>query len=153
MFSRYTIHTEGDEALGASTPETILLLTAPASVVFRLVEYGVSFDGVTAANSPVLVELVYGDAAETGTGSGATEQQVEGSARAAAVVGEHSFSVEPTVLVVLKPFFVDPNKGILIVQNPLIREYQRNITTRVLGIRCTAPDAVNVRGYMEWEEE
>ena len=153
MSARYTVQTAVAQALAAATAETLLLITAPTGLVYRLAEWSVGFDGVTAANVPVLVELVSSDGTTGGTATTQASQQIEGATRAALATAERAFTAEPTVLAVLKPYLVDPNKGIIIVQNPLIREFQRNSTPRILGLRVTAPDIVNVRGYMEWEEE
>lgn len=153
MSRRYTVETAGAQALGAGVPETILSIVAPVGLVYRLAEFSVSFDGITAAAVPVLVELMASTQATTGSSTAHTPLQTEGAVVAVVATAARGFTVEPTVLSVLKPWLVDPNKGILIVQNPLVREFQRNATPRAMVLRCTAPAGVNVRGYMEWEEE
>ena len=48
MGSVYSITGEAEEALAAATAETVLQLIGHASVKARIIEWGVSFDGVSA---------------------------------------------------------------------------------------------------------
>lgn len=153
MASGFTITTEGAEALAASTAETILMIVGAANVAFRLVEFGISFDGVTSDAVPALVELVSSTQATAGTNTGATEQQIRGPAdHNPQCTGFHSYTAEPTVLSVVKEWFVPQFMGGLVVQFPLGREFEQVTSADGIGIRVTASATVNCRAYMEWEE-
>lgn len=153
MSARYVVAQSAPNALAAATAETILGITRPAASRARLTEIGVFFDGVTAANVPVLVELMSSDGTLTGTADAVVPEQLGGIVVASDITGEEIFTAEPTVLSLIKPFLVDPNKGRLILQFPLSREIDQLSTSRFLYLRCTAVDIVNVRSYMEFVEQ
>ncbi len=152
MAAGYTFTTEGAEALAAATAETILNLINAANSLVRLIEFGISFDGVTATAVPVLVELMNSTQATAGTSSSATIRQLRGPTRTVQASAAHSYTVEPTVLTGLREWLVRPDGGLLIIQFPLGREPEQVTTADGFPIRATAPAIVNVRGYMEFEE-
>ncbi len=143
-------------ALSAATAKTILNLIAGANQQAIITEFSVSFDGVTASATPVLVELCQSTQAGAGTaGSTPTPALIRGLGTAGATTGIN-YSAEPTVLSVIKHWLVTPNGGLLVIQSPLGRETITNLsgssTVKAVAVRCTAPAAVNVRGYIEFEE-
>lgn len=153
MSSGFTITTEGSEALAASTAETVLMIVGAANVTFRLVEFGISFDGVTATAVPAVVELVSSTQATAGTNTGATEKQIRGNPNhTPQCTGFHSYTAEPTVLTPIKELFVPQFMGLLVMQFPLGREFEQLTSADGIGIRVTASATVNCRGWMEWEE-
>ena len=150
----YTITTAGALALTAATAKTILNIINGTNALVRLVEFSVSFDGVTATAVPVLVELCSSTQAGAGTPTGGmfTPTQIRGATRACQATGGRNYSAEPTALTVWKEWLVPAFNGVLVLQCPLGREPEQIVTVDGLLLRCTAPAGVNVRGYMEFEE-
>ncbi|SRR5258706_9573733 len=143
-------------ALAAGAPKTTILITAGASVPLRNVEWAQGFDGVTATNIPVLVELIVWSGATFGTRTIATPQQTYGESTATTIAsGFVNFTAEPTVITVIKEWLVTPNGGLLVMQSPLNRELLSTSSLGLIkgfGLRCTAQQVVNVRGYLEYSE-
>jgi hypothetical protein len=152
MASRYTVESNGDIALVGATAKSILSFISGANALHRVIELSVSFDGVTAGNEPVTVELCSSTMAVAGTSTAHTIVQSGGPARSVEGTARRNYTVEPTVLTVLKRWLVRPDGGLLILQFPLGREAEQIITADAHILRCTAPDAVNCQGYMEVEE-
>lgn len=152
MPAGYVINTEGVQALAAAAAETILNIVNAANSLVRLVEFSVSFDGVTATAVPVLVELCSCTQATAGTSSAAAITQIRGATRTVDATARRQFTAEPTVITVLKPYLVRADGGLVIVQFPLGREPEQTVTADGLLLRCTAPAIVNARGGMEFEE-
>jgi len=151
MAAGYVVNTGGDVALAATTAKTVLNVIAGTGAPIRLVEFGVSFDGVTAGNEPVTVEICSSTQATAGTSSSATPRQIRGATRTVQASGARNYTGEPSVLTVLKSFLVHPQGGGLVVQFPLGREMEEAATNGI-ALRLTAPDAVNAQAYMEFEE-
>lgn len=157
MATGYVVNTgTAAVALVAATAKTVLLCTSNATKQFTLVEFGVAFDGTSSTAVPVLIELVAGTAATAGTSTAFTPLLVRGDPNeVAACTAGIAFTVEPTVLTPLKSWLVSPTAGLL-VQSPLGREITSTVAAasarKALGLRITAPAAVNVRAYWEVEE-
>jgi hypothetical protein len=135
---------------------TFLNVIAPAGHGLSLVEFGISFDGVTASAVPVFVELCASTQAGAGTaGITPTATQIRGrSTGGSAPTAGANYTVEPTVLTTLKQWYVTPNGGLFVMQFALGREVECDSsagTTKALALRITPPAIVNVRGYMEVE--
>jgi len=152
MAARYTAETTGDIALSAATAKTILNVIAGSNALVRLIELGVSFDGVTASAEPVTVELCSSTQAGAGTSTSHTIVQSGGPTRTVQATAQRNYSAEPTTLTVLKRWLVPAFMGSLVLQFPLGREPEQVTTADGLCLRCTAPATVNVQGYMEFEE-
>lgn len=145
-------------ALVAATAKTVLMAMAPSTISGNAIELSFMFDGVNAANVPVLCELVKSTNATNSTPgtNNTTVTPVQsrgpgntGGAGQAPLFTAFSASVsEPTVLTVLKRFLISPTSGVL-YQAPMGRETEIPISTG-LGLRLTAPNAVNVRAYLEF---
>lgn len=147
----YFVTTEAEEALAAATAETLIQLRGVTTTRAKLIAWGVSFDGVTAAAAPVEVRLVR--QSTDGTASAASEIKADESAPAALLTAFHSFTAEPTTTDVFEHHEIHPQGG------NLIREYRpgtepivNNLTTSRLAIIATAPAIVNVVAWMQWEE-
>jgi hypothetical protein len=156
MAAGFTVKTAGATALTAATAKTLVNIIAGANRQAILVEISNSFDGVTASAVPVLVELVGSTQATAGTpGTSPTPTLIRGLGAALSTAAE-SYSAEPTVLTQLKQWLVTPNGGLVVVQFPLGREPQTNLsgsaTLLAMGLRDNAPAAVNARAYIEFEE-
>ena len=152
MASRYTVNTSAAQALAAATAETVVNWISGANSLSRCVEMSVSFDGITSSDIPVLVELGKCTQATAGTSTSHTIVQRGGPTRTAQGTAARLYSVEPTVITVLKEWFVRADGGLFVLQFPLGREFEQTTTADGLLIRCTAPAVVNVRAYLEIEE-
>lgn len=144
-------------ALAAATAKTILMLISGAANQPSIMEWCVSFDGVTSSAVPALVEEVLSTQGAAGTTTAFTPLQRRGwPVQTSANTAANNYTVEPTTLTMHKPYLVTPNGGILLVQYPLGREATGIVTAATagkgLGYRVTAPAIVNVRGYLEYEE-
>ena len=137
--------------------KTALMAIAAANSGLIVVEFGVSFDGVTASAVPALVELVSSTQATAGTGTGTpTVTQTRGRVTGGeppTVAGR--YSAEPTVLVRHRAWYVRQDGGLLVVQFPLGREPEIDDSGGAIkgyGIRVTVSANVNVMAYMEVEK-
>lgn len=151
MAAGYIIKTVGDNALAAATAETVLNIINAANGLIRLVEFSVSFDGTSATAEPVTVELCFSTQATAGTSTAVTPVQIRGPTRTVQATAARAYTAEPTVITVIKCWLVHPQLG-LVVQFPLGREPEQTTTADGLLLRCTAPAAVNVQAYLEFEE-
>jgi hypothetical protein len=140
-----------DQALAAATAETIMSVVNASGGVVTVTQFGVSFDGVTAAAEPVTIELGLCDQTSAGTNSDGTPVQIYGPTRTAQADFKHSFTAEPSTITVIGSWLVHPQTGIT-VQFPLGREPIQSTTADAILVRCTAPAIVNVRGHIWWEE-
>lgn len=152
MPARYSVETNGDVALTAATAKTIMNIINGTNALFRVVEWGVSFDGTSASAEPVAVEICSSTQATAGTSTSHTIAQVGGPTRTVQATAARNYTAEPTVITVLKRHLVRADGGLFVVQYPLGREVEQVTTADGILIRCTAPAAVNVQGYMEFEE-
>lgn len=151
MSAIYTVQKSAN-ALAAATAET--LLHVGAGVRVRLLEWGVSFDGVTASDVPVLVQVI----TQTTAGTGTTATPVPRDPAitlAAQSVARHSFSAEPTLGDILESHYVSPNGGLLVMQYPPGQEpVSAGGAAEYIGIRATAPtSAVNASVWFAFIEE
>lgn len=151
MSARYTADTNGDVALVAATAKTVINVINATNELLRIIEFGVGFDGVTAANEPVTVELCRSTQATAGTGTSHTIVQSGGPVRTVRATALRNYSAEPTVLTVVKRWLLHPQTGQTIAF-PLGREIEQVVSANALALRLTAPAAVNVQAYVEFEE-
>lgn len=148
MRSSYAL--AGAGALAAATAKTMLAVRGGAAFGLDLRRWGVSFDGVTASAVPVLVELCTWSGATSGTSTAATPVQTGGRVIAHGVGGSgQNFTVEPTVLAVVKAELVTPNGGLFEQEFAPDATYDSDVLTG-WAIRLTAPAIVNARAIMEW---
>lgn len=149
--ARYTITTEGEEALAAATAETILQLRGATTTKAKLIEIGVSFDGTSPTAEPVRIRVLR--QTTDGTATGASEEKDDPDDPTAGCTGFHSFTAEPTAGGVLRDFELHPAGLPFVLQWPLGREpVLDDATTSRVGIECTAPAVVNATGWITWEE-
>ena len=151
MSAGYTVESNGDIALVAATAKTIVNAINAANSLLRIVEMGVSFDGVAAAAEPVTVELCSSTQATAGTSTSHTIVQLRGPTRTVQATAARAYTAEPTVLTVLKRWLVHPQTG-MVLQFPLGREPEQVTTADGLCLRLTAPATLNAQGYLEFEE-
>ena len=138
-------------ALSAATAKTIVAGIAPTNQRFIVKEWSVTFDGVTASAVPVLCELVYSSGAGAGTSTSLTPtKQNPIDAETIQSTAKENYTAEPTTITVLDSMLISPTSGM-----KEIRPALRGVMCpggKTLGIRCTAPATVNVRGTMKCEE-
>lgn len=146
----YTASTGGQVALVAATAKSILAVIAPAQFGIDLRSVEIGFDGVTASNAPVLVEICSSTQAAAGTSTGGTVNQVYGRAITAGFTSQKNYSAEPTVLTTIDEFSLSPNAGLIIRDWPLGEGFDQDVSKAFI-IRCTAPAGVNARATMKFE--
>ncbi|WP_066373946.1 hypothetical protein [Herbidospora mongoliensis] len=147
----YTVDTNGDIALSAATAKTVLSYIAGSNAPFKIIELEIGFDGTSPTAEAVTVELCKSTEAGAGTATSHTVQTAGGTPRTAQGTGKRNFTAEPTVLTVIKRWLVHPQTG-RTWQFPLGREPQQTTSGQAYVVRCTAPAACNVQGYVEVEE-
>lgn len=136
-------------ALTANTAKTVLQIKAAANHRVKLLSWGVSFDGTVASNQPVVVELLRQTTA--GTATTLTPVKLDESlGETLQTTASHTATAEPTAGNVLSRVDVHPQGGYEFIF-PIGQEIILAGNGR-LGIRCTAPEAVNVIGKMQFEE-
>ena len=150
MPTGYAVLNTAAVALVAATAKSILSVIQGAGVAARITELAVSFDGVAAANTPVLVELCQSTQATTGTSTAFTPVLTRGQVRTVQSTAAVNYTAEPTVLTVIKTWLIHPQTSYP-MQLPLSREPER-VGAGAFVLRCTAPQAVNVRAHVEFEE-
>lgn len=141
-----------DVALSAATAKSILGIKAGASFGLVLRRQGTYFDGVTAGNEPVLVELCYATFATNAPGTNSTSvTPIQGGGRVTAhgMTAARAWTAEPTVLTVIDEALIHPQMGKVEWQPPG-DEYDTALGEG-FTIRVTAPQVVNGRAAMNVE--
>lgn len=148
----YTATSEGSEGLLAATRECVIQLRGVATARAKIIAWGISFDGATAAAVPVLVD--FETHSTDGTATGATEYPLDQSQPATALcTAFHSFSAQPTSSGILEQYLIHPQGGLFVREYPPEREvYLLAATTSRVGISVTAPAVVNVTAWLQWDE-
>jgi hypothetical protein len=133
-------------ALVAATAKTVIGVQSPAQFGCDLQGFAFAFDGVTAGNAPVTCELCRATFATNppGTASTAiTAQQEYGPTITPGFTAASAWTTEPTVLVPIWRFQLDPNKGLIIYERPPGRSWDSPVSNG-FALRMNAPNAVNV---------
>jgi hypothetical protein len=149
----YACSTEGEVALSAGVAKTVLGAKAGASVGLDLQGFEIDFDGVTASAESVLVEVCYCTFATNSPGTASTggaERQTYGRVTTADWTAGFAWTTEPTVVTVLRPFALDPNKGLFAYDFSLGQTYDSAVSEGFV-IRCNAPATVSIRAFMALE--
>ncbi len=132
-------------ALVAATAKTVLSVIAPAQFGVDLRKYRLGFDGVTASAIPVVVEIV--SWTTDGTGTAGTVVQTSGRSITAGFTTKYNYSVEPTTATLIDRFTITPNGGTIVYDFPY-GDSPDTAVSNLIGLRCTAPAAVNVNATM-----
>lgn len=142
------VTTTGSTALVAATAKTVIEVTTTANIPPEWVNVDISFNGVNAANTPVLVDFC--TYAATGTGTAYTPKKFGQSVGVAGSTVKINDTVEPTTPTILFSWFITPTSG-LWYPLPLGRELFQPVST-IQGIRLTAPQVVNYIVNLTLEE-
>ena len=144
----FTMNTP-EVSLVATTAKTIFEMTAAANHRVFLHEISIMFKGISVSNEPVTIELTR--FATTGTGTAGTSQKVDPDySETLQATWKYNDSVEPATQTVLRTWYIHPQSGMIY---PL--PFDRSIPipgSDLIGIRCTADDAVTVGAYFVAEE-
>lgn len=146
----YSIPTGGAVALAAATAKSVIGVKAHANSGLLLKQASIAFDGVTASNTPVVVELCYATFATNSPGTNSTSvtpAQQSGRVLTAGFTAGKGWTTEPTVLTVLEEHLVHPTAG-MIYQIPLSDEYDCALGEGFV-MRVTAPQVVNCRATLK----
>lgn len=152
----YTIRTSSAVALVAATAKTGLMVITPSQFGGDLKKFRIGFDGVTASAVPVYWEIVRSTNATNSTpGTANTSEtsnivQVYGQSITTGFTGFSASTSEPTVLTTLDANLLTPAGGLLPYDFPLGDTFECGASAG-LGIRLTAPAAVNCRLSMLFE--
>lgn len=145
----YIVH-ERNRALVAATAKTLIQIVAPSTRELEVVEFSVSFDGITASDAPVDVDLLR--QTDAGTMSSFTPLEWNQNGPAALSSAQTNATVEPAAGDILHSYQVTPNGGLLLVQfargsGPIVDESGR------IGLRVNAPtSAVNATAFIRFRE-
>lgn len=145
--SLFSVNVSG-EALAAATAETIIQGVASASKSVRLVRWGISFNGVSVTDAPVLVELLRLTSA--GTSSAFTPVKLDPASDAPLMTARTSHTAEPTAGDVIEKHYVSPTS--LLVMQYAFDERVTVAPSGRLGIRVLAANAVNASAFLIFEE-
>jgi hypothetical protein len=148
MKAGYTAEVGAAVALAAGTAKTVLSVIAPAQFGVDLVGYRLGFDGVTAANTPVVIEVV--SFTTDGTGTAGTVAQAYGRAITAGFTTKYNYTVEPTTVTLIDTFRLTPNGGAIVYDYPRDRTPDCAVSN-LIALRLTAAQIVNVTGTMIFE--
>lgn len=149
----YTAPAAATVALVAATAKSVVGVSAPAQFGVDLTKFRIAFDGVTATNAPVLVELCYATFATNGPGTNSTSitvQQAYGRSITAGFTAAYNWTTEPTVLTLVDGWTLTPNAGTVIYDFPLGTTPDSAVSQGFV-IRCTAANNVNVRPTLWFE--
>jgi hypothetical protein len=135
--------------LSAGVAKTPAVVTAPSNQRLKILGYGFFFDGTVNSAQPVEIDIKRASA--TGAGTTATPQPNEGELtetfQASWLI---NCGTEPTYTSTLKTITVHPQLG----YEYLAPAGQEIIVKGggILGFQANAPAAVNIRGYVMYEE-
>jgi hypothetical protein len=149
----YSANTEGSVALAAATAKSVLGVNGTANFGVDLLGFTLSFDGTTAGNGAVLVELCQATFATNPPGTASTTVTVDqryGRSMTAGFVAAKNWTTEPTVLTVVTELWVDPYKSVFPWDFTLGTTPDSAVSNGFV-IRCTAPQVVNFRGTLRFE--
>jgi hypothetical protein len=138
-------------ALGAGVAKSILELATAASDRAKIVEWGLTFDGVTAANTPVKCEMGRFSAAVT-TATTLAGGKLDAGDGGQSATTKHTTTVEGAGTIDADAMIlrVPPTQG-FVYQAPLGREEVVPVSS-FWRMRLTAAQAVNASFWLVWDE-
>lgn len=135
-------------ALAAATAKSVLELSTPATTRAWVRRWWVEFDGTSASNVPVLVELLYASAIVTG-GVAVTPRSMTGGPASLCTVNKNPTG-EGTPGNLDEQHRIPPTGGFMFQWSP--DAYKIVPISGFWRIRCTAANVVNVSGGIEFEQ-
>lgn len=148
--SGWSIVTGGAVALVATTAKSVLGAKAHANGAIDLQKLRLGFDGVTASNVPVLVELCAATFATNAPGTNSTSvtpNLIYGRSTTVGWTAAKTWTAEPTVLTVIEELLITPNGGMYPYDWPLGTSIDTPLGEGLV-LRCTAQNNVNIRASM-----
>lgn len=151
-----TVYVARNTVFAATTgAKTVLNVIAGANQPVSVLEWGISFDGVTSSAVPATVEFCQSTQASAGTSAASVPAivQVGGRTIAAQPTSGHNYTAEPTALTVIEQFFVPQFMGTFVKQYPLGLEPDTDLsggTVKALALRVNVSANVNVLAYMRF---
>jgi hypothetical protein len=151
--------TAAQATIATGTAIKTLIQVLNATRTLRVVEWGISFDGTNASNTPIKCELLQTDVAATVTAYGAGDvvkysnpSEDASTATLSTAASGYNASAEGTITAtrVGDAQLVNPTTG-YDMQFPLGREFLV-VANKYLRIRVTAGASVNAYPYIVWEE-
>lgn len=140
------------EPAAVTDAPTMAVVSAATNRPFRVRELCIGFDGVTAAQTPLEVQLVRATAA--GTGTSRTLVKLDGrDSNSIQATGLTVLTAEPTYTDILKRFYLHPQTPPFLWQPPE-RDWIIITSATMIGVRVVgtpSPD-VNCVGYLTCEE-
>lgn len=145
---RLAATTQGEIAAAVGAAKTVLQIVAAANHPIAVKGYSVSFDGTSASAEPVQVDVLRQTTA--GTMSAGTPVEETNTGTTLQTTSQINATVEPTAGAVLRRYEVHPQSGVL--EKFTIEDEIMVGGGGRLGIRVTAPAAVNVLASISVEE-
>lgn len=139
----------GSVAASTSGLKSVLSVIAPSTFGVDLLKARIGFDGVTASNAPVNIQLAVFTADGTGT-SNSSIQQAYGRSITTGFTSKTNYTVEPTGLTVLEDGLLTPNGGVLWYDFPLGNSPDSAVSGGFV-IRASAGASVSVRASLWFE--
>lgn len=132
--------------------KTVLKLVTPTSFNIKILEFGLSTDGVTASAVPATWSMFTSDETTAGTGSGsAVTTQIKGATIAHGLTVTQNHSAEGTTYTTIKHGFIPQYMGVIIAQTPLGLEEQSPAgTADSIGLQINVTANVNVLAWIKW---
>lgn len=153
----FTAYAETPYVVLTADTSSIMEIIGDADVTAKLVEFSISFNGISSTQAPILVKLRQITA--TGTGTACTEVAAQRSGKTAPQCqAKHTLTVEPTMVatVALGQWYVHPQGGLLMVQYPLGREpvICDGVAATGLALELTSASSVTPTAacHMTWDE-
>lgn len=139
-------------ALVAATAKSIAEIGFGSADRGKIVEWSVTFDGVTASAVPVKVEVGrFSAGVTTATTYSGGPDKLDPADGTAGATAKHSTTAEGAGTADDVIIYRVPPTGGLVMQYPLGREWVMAVST-FWRIRCTAAAGVNVTFTVTWEE-
>lgn len=157
MANLYSAYAETPYTVLTADTSSVLEILGDADVTACLIEFGISFNGVTASHAPILVKLRQITA--TGTGTACTEANYQRAGKTAPQCQvKHTLTAEPTFVatVALGQWYVTPVGGLFVMQYPLGREpvICDGSASQGLALELTSASGVtpSAAAYFVWQE-
>ena len=137
----------------ATGAKTILNVIAGANQSIKVLQWCVTFDGVTSSAIPAGVEFCQSTQATAGTPGSSPPAIVQASGRVSTpqFTNAHNYTAEPTALTILEPYYVPAYMGGVQQSYPLGCEPETDLsggTVKALCIRINTTATVNARAWM-----